>query len=279
MSGQTVPTASLPPLREVIAKYGLGARHSLGQHFLLDSNLCRRIARTGGSLEGRSVIEVGPGPGGLTRAILDEGAARVVAIEKDRRCIDALMELAAVSEGRLEVVEGDALEVDPAALVPEPRRVIANLPYNVATPLLLGWLRQAASYENLTLMFQKEVADRLAAAPRTKSYGRLSIITQWLCQVRFAFNVDKRAFTPPPKVTSSVVLLTPRAEPVAAASWQALETVTAAAFGQRRKMLRSSLKSLAIDLEKAGVRPESRAEELSVADFCALARAWESRSR
>ncbi len=279
MSGQTVPTASLPPLREVIAKYGLGARHSLGQHFLLDSNLCRRIARTGGSLEGRSVIEVGPGPGGLTRAILDEGAARVVAIEKDRRCIEALMELAAVSEGRLEIVEGDALEVDPAALIPGPRRVIANLPYNVATPLLLGWLRQAASYENLTLMFQKEVADRLAAAPRTKSYGRLSIITQWLCQVRFAFNVDKRAFTPPPKVTSSVVLLTPRAEPVAAASWQALETVTAAAFGQRRKMLRSSLKSLAIDLESTGIRPEARAEELSIADFCALARAWEQSQR
>ena len=277
MSGQAAPIAGLPPLREVIAKYGLGARHSLGQHFLLDSNLCRRIARAGGSLEGRSVIEVGPGPGGLTRAILDEGAARVVAIEKDRRCIEALMELAAVSEGRLDVVEGDALAVDPAALVPGPRRVIANLPYNVATPLLLGWLRNAASYEGLTLMFQKEVADRLAATPRTKSYGRLSIITQWLCAVRFAFNVDKRAFTPPPKVTSSVVLLTPRPEPVAPASWQALETVTAAAFGQRRKMLRSSLKSLAIDLESTGIRPEARAEELSVADFCTLARTWESR--
>ena len=279
MSGQTAQIAGLPPLREVIAKYGLGARHSLGQHFLLDSNLCRRIARTGGSLEGRSVIEVGPGPGGLTRAILDEGAARVVAIEKDRRCIEALMELAAVSEGRLEVVEGDALEVDPTALVPEPRRVIANLPYNVATPLLLGWLRNAAAYENLTLMFQKEVADRLAATPRTKSYGRLSIITQWLCEVRFAFNVDKRAFTPPPKVTSSVVLLTPRSEPVAPASWQALETVTAAAFGQRRKMLRSSLKSLAIDLESTGIRPKHGPRNSPSPSFCALARAWEQAHR
>ncbi len=275
MPGQAASFTKRPPLREVIAKYGLGARHSLGQHFLLDSNLCRRIARAGGSLEGRSVIEVGPGPGGLTRAILDEGAAHVTAIEKDRRCIEALRELAAMSEGRLEVVEGDALETDAAALVPEPRRIIANLPYNVATPLLLSWLRQAGAYEGMTLMFQKEVADRLAATPRTKSYGRLSIITQWLCEARFAFNVDKRAFTPPPKVTSSVVHLTPRPDPLAPASWEALETVTAAAFGQRRKMLRSSLKSLGIDLEKVGVRPESRAEELSVPDFCALARAWE----
>jgi len=265
----------LPPLREVIAKHGLSARHGLGQHFLLDSNLCRRIALTGGPLEGRQVIEVGPGPGGLTRAILECDAGRLVAIEKDRRCIDALNELAGHFPGRLEIIEGDALETDAAELTDAPRRVIANLPYNVATPLLLNWLRNVKAYESLTLMFQTEVAERLAAKPRTKAYGRLSIMTQWLCEVRFAFNIDKRAFTPPPKVMSSVVVLTPRPQPLAPASWRALEKVTAAAFGQRRKMLRSSLKTLGIDPAEAGIPPQARAEELDVPAFCALANAWE----
>lgn len=275
MAPSADPTPNLPPLREIIARYGLSARHRLGQHFLLDANLCRRIAQAGGSLEGRNVIEVGPGPGGLTRAILDAGAARTVAVEKDKRCIDALRELADHYPGRLEIIEGDALETNAAELAPPPRRIIANLPYNVATPLLLAWLRDAAAFESLTLMFQKEVADRLAARPRTKSYGRLSIMTQWLCEVRFAFNIDKRAFTPPPKVTSSVVILTPRQVPLAPASWRALETVTAAAFGQRRKMLRSSLKSLGLDPAAVGISPQSRAEELDVPAFCALANAWE----
>lgn len=266
-------THDLPPLREVIARYQLGARHSLGQHFLLDSNLCRRIALAGGSLADCNVIEVGPGPGGLTRAILESGAKSVTVIEKDARCIEALNELAGHFPGRLDVIEGDALTIDETQLVSEPRRIIANLPYNVATPMLLNWLKRVESFDGLTLMFQKEVADRLVAKPRTKAYGRLSIISQWLCEIRFAFNIDRRAFTPPPKVTSSVVLLSPRAVPQAPASLEALEKVTAAAFGQRRKMLRSSLKRLGVDPAAVGISPQSRAEELDVPAFCALARA------
>lgn len=273
------PTAAaLPPLREVIARHDLIARHSLGQHFLLDANLCRRIALTAGDLGESTVIEIGPGPGGLTRALLLAGARRVVAIEKDARCIAALQELAGPFAGRFELIEGDALEVDVAGLGPPPRRIVANLPYNVATPLLLQWLRQAQAFESLTLMFQKEVADRLLATPRTKAYGRLSVITQWLCEVRPAFTVDRRAFTPPPKVTSSVVVLTPRPQPLAPASFKALEAVTAAAFGQRRKMLRASLRRLDLDLAGLGIDPSARAEELEVPAFCALARALEEKS-
>jgi len=267
-------SSALPPLRDVIKRFGLGAKKSLGQHFLLDGNLCARIARAAGDLEGRTVIEVGPGPGGLTRALLDAGAEKVVAIERDKRCIEALGELAGAYPGRLEIVEGDALEVDCASLGTAPRKIAANLPYNVATPLLIGWLKQIGEYETLTLMFQREVADRLCAEPGSKTYGRLSVITQWLCDTRRAFNVDKRAFTPPPKVASSVVTLNPRARPVAEAEWEKLEKVTGAAFGQRRKMLRASLKPLNLDqvaIAAAGIDTSLRAENLSVEQFCALA--------
>ena len=261
----------LPPLRDVIKRFGLGARRSLGQHFLLDLNLCARIARAAGDLKGVSVIEIGPGPGGLTRALLDAGARRVVAVERDPRCVAALGELADAHPGRLDIIEADALETDVTALAPEPRRIVANLPYNISTPLLLGWLRQIGGFEGLTLMFQKEVAQRLAALPGSKSYGRLSVITQWLAEVRHEFNVSKEAFTPPPKVASSVISLIPRPAPLAPADWERLEKVTALAFGQRRKMLRASLKPLALDFEALGIEPTARAEELSVEQFCAIA--------
>ena len=271
------PAPDLPPLRDVIARFDLGARKSLGQNFLLDLNLTRRIARAAGPLADASVIEIGPGPGGLTRALLLEGARHVTAIERDRRCLAALEELAAAYPGRLELIEGDALAIDAAQLAPAPRKIVANLPYNIATPLLLHWLRQIAAYESLTLMFQKEVAERLAALPRSKAYGRLSILAQWLCEVRALFDVPPQAFVPAPKVTSTVVRLAPRAAPLAPCRIEALERVTAAAFGQRRKMLRASLKSLGGDplpaLEAAGIAPTARAEELSVEQFCALARA------
>ncbi len=268
--------AELPPLRDVIAAHGLAARKSLGQHFLLDLNLTGRIARAAGDLTTGTTIEIGPGPGGLTRALLDAGARHVVAVERDDRAIAIQEDVAAAYPGRLEIVAADALDVDVAALGDAPRRIVANLPYNISTVLLLQWLRVAATFESMTLMFQAEVVDRLAAPPRTPHYGRLSVITQWLCEVRPLFNVDKRAFTPPPSVMSTVVKLIPRAEPLAPARFETLERVTAAAFGQRRKMLRSSLKALG-DAEAliaaAALRPTARAEELSVAEFCALARA------
>ncbi len=278
MSEPPSPRPQLPPLREVIARHKLSARRSLGQHFLLDLNLCARIARAAGDLGRATVIEVGPGPGGLTRALLEAGAARVVAVERDGRCVAALEELAAAYGPRLEVVEGDALEIDLAALAPAPRRIVANLPYNVATPLLIGWLKQITDFAGLTLMFQKEVAQRLTARPGTKDYGRLSVIVQWLCAVRREFNVANTAFTPPPKVASTVVSLTPRPTPLAPADWTALETVTASAFGQRRKMLRKSLQRLDLDLESLGIDPTARAEDLEVEQFCALARAYGKRS-
>lgn len=266
----------LPPLREVIARHELAARKSLGQNFLLDLNLTGRIARAAGPLDAGTVVEIGPGPGGLTRALLFAGAARVVAIERDPRALPALAEVQDRWPGRLEVVEADALEVDVTALGEAPRRIVANLPYNVATPLLLGWLRRLDALDGMVLMFQKEVVDRLVARPRTKDYGRLSVITQWLCHVEPLFDINPRAFTPPPKVTSTVVRLTPRAEPLCQADFATLEQVTAAAFGQRRKMLRASLKSLTGDgealCEAAGLKPTARAEELAVEDFCALAR-------
>ena len=267
----------LPPLGDVIRRFDLGARKSLGQHFLLDLNLCRRIARTAGDWAGDwgdvTVIEIGPGPGGLTRALLESGARKVLAVEKDSRCVAALRELSAAYPGRLEVIEADALGTDVQALTSPPRRVVANLPYNIATPLLLGWLRRITDFDGLTLMFQKEVTGRLVAQPGGKAYGRLSVITQWLAEVRHEFNVSKQAFTPRPKVASSVVSVIPRPAPLALADWQALETVTAAAFGQRRKMLRSSLKPLGLDLGALGIEPTVRAEDLSVEEFCAIARA------
>lgn len=268
--------AELPPLRDVLARHGIAAQKSLGQNFLLDPNLTRRIARAAGALEERSVIEIGPGPGGLTRALLEEGAGRVVAIERDRRCLAALQDLAAAYPGRLDLVEGDALGIDAAPLAPAPRKIVANLPYNIATALLLRWLDRIGDYESLTLMLQREVAERLVAAPRSSAYGRLSVLVQWLTAPKILFDVPARAFTPPPKVTSSLVSLTPLPEPLAPAGKEMLERVTAAAFGQRRKMLRSSLRSLGVPpeplLAAAGIDPTARAETLSIAQFCALAR-------
>jgi 16S rRNA (adenine1518-N6/adenine1519-N6)-dimethyltransferase len=265
----------LPPLRDVIARYGIAARKSLGQNFILDLNLTGRIARAAGRLDDVTVIEIGPGPGGLTRALLAEGARRVVAIERDPRCLAALGEIAARYPGRLEIVEGDALALDPVALTQAPRKIVANLPYNIATALLLRWLDNIADYQSLTLMFQREVAERLVARPRTPAYGRLSVLVQWLCEPRILFDLAPGAFVPPPKVTSSVVSLTPRAAPLAPVAKSALERITAAAFGQRRKMLRSSLKSLGTPVEPllaaADIAPTARAEELSVAQFCGLA--------
>ena len=266
----------MPPLREVIARHGIVARKSLGQNFLLDLNLTGRIARAAGPLAHATIIEIGPGPGTLTRALLAAGARRIVAIERDERCLAALGEIAAAHPGRLELVAGDALRLDPVALSNAPRKIVANLPYNIATPLLTGWLDRIGEYDSLTLMFQREVAERLTAAPRSKSYGRLSVLVQWLTEPQILFDIPPRAFVPPPKVTSSLVRIVPRPKPLALADQPALERVTAAAFGQRRKMLRTSLKTLGIPveplLERAGVVPTARAEELTVSEFCAIAR-------
>lgn len=267
--------ANLPPLRDVIARHGLMATKALGQHFLLDLNLTGRIARAAGALTTGTCIEVGPGPGGLTRALLDAGA-HVIAIEKDKRCREILEELRAAYPDKLETIEADALTIDAAQLGVAPRRIVANLPYNVGTELLLGWLRNIGAFECLVLMFQSEVAARLSAPADTKAYGRLSVLTQWLCDVEQLFHVNPKAFTPPPAVNSTVVRLTPRPAPLAPARRETLERVTAAAFGQRRKMLRQSLKSLGVDAEAlcrgADVDPTARAETLSVEQFCALAR-------
>ncbi|MDQ4061222.1 MAG: 16S rRNA (adenine(1518)-N(6)/adenine(1519)-N(6))-dimethyltransferase RsmA [Pseudomonadota bacterium] len=271
----------LPPLREIIRRHRLTARKSLGQNFLLDLNLTARIARAAGPLEGIEVVEVGPGPGGLTRALLAEGARRVVAIERDARAVAALREIAGRYPDRLAVVEADALAIDMAAAVGRPAKVVANLPYNIATPLLLGWLKAEPWppwYESLTLMFQREVAERITAAPGSKDYGRLSVVAQWRTRPRILFEIKPQAFTPPPKVTSALVRLDPRPEPLPCRP-ERLEQVTAAAFGQRRKMLRSSLKALG-DAERllaeAGVPPEARAEAVPVEGFAALARALEN---
>jgi 16S rRNA (adenine1518-N6/adenine1519-N6)-dimethyltransferase len=267
---------ALPPLIEIIRRHGLEPKKSLGQNFLLDARLTERIARATGDLAGVNVVEIGPGPGGLTRALLAAGAALVVAIERDQRCLAALADLAEAYPGRLEIVPGDALEIDAAALVPAPRRLIANLPYNIATPLLIGWLRRIGDWQALALMFQKEVADRLVARPRSKSYGRLSVLTQWLTRAESVFDIPPGAFLPAPKVVSTLVVLRPRTAPLAPADFATLERVTAAGFGQRRKMLRGSLKALGSDplalCAAAGVTPTARAEELDVAAFCALAR-------
>lgn len=272
---EPLPTAaSLPPLRTVIAAHGLDARHSLGQHFLLDGNLTARIARAAGDLTGRNVIEIGPGPGGLTRALLDTGATRIAAIELDRRAVAAIAELAASTNGRLTIHEADALRVALPDLLPPPRHIVANLPYNVASPLLVRWLREAASYERMTLMFQKEVADRIVAIPGSGAYGRLSVIAGWTCDSHIAVRLPPTAFVPPPKVWSAVVVLTPRPDQPPPALFATMERLTAAAFGQRRKMLRGSLKSLGGEalLDRAGIAADRRAETLSVAEFDRLAK-------
>jgi 16S rRNA (adenine1518-N6/adenine1519-N6)-dimethyltransferase len=263
----------LPPLREVIARHGLAARRGLGQHFLLDANLAQRIVRQAGDLARRHVVEVGPGPGGLTRALLASEAADVTVVEIDARAVAALRELQSQTSGRLDVIAGDALALDLSSLVLPPRQVIANLPYNIATPLLIGWLRQVAAWERFSLMFQQEVADRICAAPGTPAYGRLSVLAQWLCSVEFRLRIPPAAFVPPPKVFSAVVVLTPHARQPDARLFAAMERVTAAAFGQRRKMLRGALKPLGGEalLTRAGIAPDRRAETLSVAEFAALA--------
>ena len=263
---------ALPPLRESLAAAGLTARKSFGQHFLLDLNVTRRIARLAGPLDGATVVEVGPGPGGLTRALLEAGA-RVIAVEKDPRFIPLLEELAARADGRLTVLEADALTLD-ADAAPAGAPVVANLPYNVATPLLIGWLTGAWRPSSMTLMFQKEVAERITAAPGSKAYGRLSVLAQALSEPRIVMELPARAFTPPPKVESAVVRLTPRAERPSDALVERLQRVTAAAFGQRRKMLRSSLKPLGGEslCAAAGLDPAARAEDVGVAQYLALAR-------
>jgi len=268
----------LPPLREVIRRHGLTPKKSLGQNFLFDLNLTARIARAAEPLENITVLEVGPGPGGLTRALLALGARRVIAIERDPRAIDALAEIAARYPGRLDIVAGDALEIDPREqLGPERARIVANLPYNIATPLLVGWLTAEPWppwYDSLVLMFQREVAERIVAKPGSKPYSRLSVLAGWRTEATILFDVARSAFVPPPKVTSSVVRLTPRPVP-AQCDAVALQRVTEAAFGQRRKMLRQSLKTLGVDanslLEQAGINPTARAEEISVDGFVAMA--------
>lgn len=269
----------LPPLREVIRRHDLSAKKSLGQNFLLDLNLTGRIARAAGPLDGVTVVEVGPGPGGLTRALLAEGARRVIAVERDERALAALAEIAAHHPDRLTVVAGDAMEFDPRPHIDHgPVRIVANLPYNIATPLLIGWLSAEPWppwYDRLVLMFQREVAERLVAPPGGKQYGRLSVLTSWRAQAKILFDVNPQAFVPPPKVISSVVQLVPRPDPLPC-SRPVLERVTEAAFGQRRKMLRQSLKSLGTDplplLAAAGIEPTARAEEIPVTGFAALAR-------
>ena len=271
---------ALPPLREVIAAHGLAARKGLGQHFLLDLNLTARIARAAGPLAGLVVVEVGPGPGGLTRALLAHGAAQIIAIERDARALGALAEIAACEPQRLLVVPGDALTFDPRPLLGgQPARIVANLPYNIATALLVGWLTVEPWppwYDRLVLMFQREVAERIVAPPGSKTYGRLSVLAGWRAQARILFDIAPSAFVPPPKVVSSLVELIPRAKPLAC-DRSALERVTAAAFGQRRKMLRQSLRSLGGDalalLAAAGIEPTARAEDIPVAGFVALANA------
>jgi 16S rRNA (adenine1518-N6/adenine1519-N6)-dimethyltransferase len=280
----------LPPLREVIRRHGLIARKSLGQNFLLDLNLAARIGRAAGPLTGITVLEIGSGPGGLTRALLALGADRVIAVERDGRAMAALQEIAAAYPGRLDIVPGDALTVDPHAYLDRrgdqaPLRIVANLPYNVATPLLVSWVSiepWPPWYDVAILMFQREVAERIIAAPGSKSYGRLSVLVQWRCQARVLFDVNASAFVPPPKVTSSLVRLVPRAAPLPC-DRRLLETVTQAAFGQRRKMLRQSLRSLGTDvaalLSAADLSPTARAEDIAVDGFVSLAQALAEQRR
>lgn len=276
----------LPPLREVIRRHGLTPKKSLGQNFLFDLNLTARIARAAEPLENITIVEIGPGPGGLTRALLALGARRVVAVERDQRAIAALEEIGARYPGQLEIVAGDALRIDPRdQLGPERARVVANLPYNIATALLIGWLTTEPWppwYNSLLLMFQREVAERIVATPGSKSYGRLSVLAGWRTEAKLLFDVAPSAFVPPPKVTSSVVRLTPRPVPLPCQSI-ALQRVTEAAFGQRRKMLRQSLKTLGVDagalLSEAGIEPTARAEEIPVEGFVALANIFSGQAK
>lgn len=269
--------SGLPPLREVIAAHGLQARKSLGQNFLLDQNITDKIVRLCGPLAGLSVVEIGPGPGGLTRSLLHSGALRVVAVETDSRAISALEGLQQAAGDDLALVQGDALEVSLPELCEAPRAVIANLPYNIATPLLLRWMKDLkgdpATYRFMALMFQKEVAERICAVPGTKSYGRLGIVSQWLCTVKVLMDLPPSVFTPPPKVRSSIVRFVPKVLEGPQPSFDAMERVTALAFQGRRKMVRSSLKDYAAHFERLGIDPQSRAEDLSVQDYIALAQA------
>lgn len=273
------PVTALHPLREVIARHGLAASKALGQNFLLDEQLLDRIAAVPGDLDGQDVLEIGPGPGGLTRALLRAGAT-VTAIERDRRCLPALAELGEAFPGQLKIIEGDALELPLASVMPGPCHIASNLPYNVGTALLIGWLSGQdwpPQWRSLTLMFQREVADRIVAAPDSDAYGRLAILSQWRCHARLAMKVHRSAFTPPPKVMSAIVHLTPGDMPDGISAAR-LEAITAAAFGQRRKMLRQSLKGLPgalAALEAVGIDPARRAETLSVEEFLAVARAME----
>ena len=274
---------SLPPLRQVIADHGLSARKSLGQNFLLDLNLTAKIARQAGDLTGCDVLEIGPGPGGLTRGLLSEGARRVLAIEKDTRCLPALEQIATAYPGRLEVLNADALEIDPLDHLTPPIKVAANLPYNVGTELLIRWLTPPdwpPFWQSLTLMFQREVAERIVAQPGSKAYGRLAILSQWRANAQIVMHLPPGAFTPPPKVSSAVVHLTALPEPRFPADPKILERVVARAFNQRRKMLRAALKGLSPDLEDrliaAGIKPTDRAETVHLEQFCALARQFES---
>lgn len=273
-------SAPLRPLRDLIRDHGLWTRKSLGQHFILDLNVTRRIVRSVPDRAGAWAYEVGPGPGGLTRALLEAEFAGVVAVERDERYIAALGELKAVYPDRLRVISGDAMGVDEKDLLPSPAHLVANLPYNVGTPLLFKWLERPTTFQTMTLMFQKEVAERLRAQPRTKAYGRLAVMAQWLCEVDTLFDIPRSVFLPPPRVTSTVVRLVPRATPLADASPIVLARVVAAAFGQRRKMLRASLKSIEARtdawLAAAGIDGRRRAEELSIAEFCTLAREFEN---
>ena len=286
-----VPEGDLPPLRDVIAAHGLAAKKSLGQNFLLDLNLTRKIARAAGApadarsaadkpLSGGVFYEVGPGPGGLTRALLAEGAERVIAVERDARCLPALAEIAAAYPGKLEIISADAMAFDEAANLPRGVHVAANLPYNVGTALLIKWLTVPSwppFWASLTLMFQREVAERIVSKPGSKHYGRLSVLVSWRSKAKILFDVNRSAFVPPPSVTSSIVRIEPLSQPVAPCDLAKLEAVTAAAFGQRRKMLRQSLKGLGGEalLERAGIDPTARPENLDVTQFAALARALE----
>jgi 16S rRNA (adenine1518-N6/adenine1519-N6)-dimethyltransferase len=274
----------LPPLREVIAAYDLRAKKALGQNFLLDLNLTARIARLAGDLRGCDVLEVGPGPGGLTRGLLAEGARRVLAVEKDARCLPALAEIAAYYPGRLEVIEGDALTVDVLAHLTPPIRVAANLPYNIGTELLVRWLTPPdwpPFWQSLTLMFQREVAERIVAQPGGKAYGRLALLAQWRAEPRIVMDLGPEVFSPPPKVSSAVVHLTALPAPRFPADPEVLSRVVAAAFNQRRKMLRAALRGLAPDIEDhlhaAGILPTERAERVPLEAFCALARSLAAR--
>jgi 16S rRNA (adenine1518-N6/adenine1519-N6)-dimethyltransferase len=276
-------TDTLPPLRDVIAAHGIIAKKGLGQNFLLDLNLTARIARAAGDLTACDVLEVGPGPGGLTRGLLAEGARHVLAIEKDPRCLPALADISAAYPGRLTVLAGDALEIDPHAHLTPPIRICANLPYNVGTELLVRWLTPAVwppFWISLTLMFQREVAERIVARPGQSAYGRLSILAQWRCDARIVLDLPPQAFTPPPRVSSSVVHLTALPAPRHPADPATLGRVVAAAFNQRRKMLRAALRGLSPRIEEhlvaAGIPPTARAEQIGIADFCALARSLDA---